>query len=71
MYLVGAHYNRLVDEIQICTHSISFCEYNTIQNTLFSQTIKHGNMRNDKYKYDDRGKHVCEVTILFQIMIIL
>ena len=27
-------------------------------------------MRYDKYKYDNRGKHVCVVTILFQIMII-
>ena len=46
-------------------------QYNTIQNTLFSQSTKHGNMRNDKQKYDNSGKHVSIVTILFQIMMII
>ena len=76
----GIAYSGVVQNVSKLTSSIfrqkliasnQSINYNTIQNTSFYQSTKHGIMRNDKYKYDNRGKHVCVVTILFQIMIIL
>ena len=42
-------------------------QYNTIE--ILNSLSPENNMRDDKYKYDNSGKHVCVVPILFQIMI--